>query len=271
MSPPAPEFLPLVYVQNETFVALLGEPLSLSGVSRIVIAKWDGLYAQGLRVACAQAFDGTPVEICRTGEAALQSLRAQPAALVLMGLTFTDLDGLDVLGTLAREKLATRVLLVSSRKDEHSLQALRTARFDGFFDPLTEDFDALVAGIRAVVAGRGYISPSLHRQLLGRQSLGALDRFLTRTEHQVFCVIGDGSDNREAAERLGLSESTVLTHRRKIMQKLGVHSSAKLVREAVRFGVVRIASDGHIFRPGFEQLLSDRKVRETTRKRHAAE
>ena len=259
MTLPTPKPSPLIYVQNETFVAAVGEPLALTDVSRIVIAKWDGLYAEALRAACAQAFEGTPVEVCRLGGSALQSLRDQPAGLVLMGLTFADLDGVDVLETIAGEHLASRVMLVSGRKDEHSLQTLRTARFDGFFDPWDENFDALVAALRVVAAGRGYISPSLHRQLLGRQASGALGLWLTPSEHQVFAVIGDGSDNSEAAERLGLSEATVLMHRRSIMRKLDVHSSAKLVREAVRMGVVRITPDGRILRPGFERILADRK------------
>lgn len=267
MTLPTPKHRPLVYVQDEVFVAAVGEPLALTEVSRIVVAKWDGLYAEALRAACAQAFDGTPVEVCRLGGGALQSLRAEPAGLVLMGLTFADLDGVDVLQTIAGEHLAARVMLVSGRKDEHSLQALRTARFDGFFDPWNENFDALVAALQVVVSGRGYISPSLHRQLLGRQPLGVLGRWLTPAEHQVFAVIGDGSDNTEAAERLGLSEATVLMHRRSIMRKLGVHSSAKLVREAVRTGVVRIAPDGRIFRPGFEQILADRQARGLARKK----
>jgi DNA-binding NarL/FixJ family response regulator len=270
MTLPAPEPSPLVYVQNETLVALVGEPLALSDVSRLVIAKWDGLYAEALRTACVVAFEGTPVEVCRTGDALLKSLRTRPADVVMMGLTFPDRDGVDVLETIARERLATRVLLVSGRRDEHSLQALRTARFDGFVDPWTEDFDGVVGALRAVAAGRGYISASLQRSLLGRQPLGPLGLWLTPAEHQVFCVIGDGSDNAEAAERLGLSETTVLTHRRAIMRKLGVHSSAKLVLEAVRFGVVRVAPDGRIFRPGFERIIADKKARKAARGKPAS-
>lgn len=261
MTSPSPESSPLVYLQHETLVAAIGEPLTLSEASRLVIAKWDGLYAEALRTACVVAFEGTPVEVCRTGDALLRSLRVRSAEVVMMGLTFPDKDGVDLLETIACERLATRVLLVSGRRDEHSLQTLRTARFDGFVDPWTEDFDGVVGALRAVAAGRGYISASLQRSLLGRQPQGPLGLWLTPAEHQVFCVIGDGSDNAEAAERLGLSATTVLTHRRAIMRKLGVHSSAKLVLEAVRYGVVRVAPDGRIFRPGFERIIAERKAR----------
>ena len=58
---PTPKPPPLVCVRNETFVAAVGAPLALTDVSRIVIATWDGLYAEALRAAGGQAVDGTPV------------------------------------------------------------------------------------------------------------------------------------------------------------------------------------------------------------------
>jgi two-component system NarL family response regulator len=266
MMRPAPEPSPLVYIQDDTFVAAVGEPLPLAVGSRIVVAKWDGLYAEALRSACARAFPGAAVTICRRGDETLQALRAAPADLVLTGLTFVDMDGVDVLERIARERLAVRVLVVSSRRDEHSMQTLRAARFDGFFDPFAEDLEALVEALRQVADGRGYISASLRRQLTGRSTAEVLGQRLTPGELQVFCVIGDGSDDMEAAERLGLTVSTVQTHRRNIMRKLGVPTSAKLVREAVRLGVVRITTAGTIIRPGFEQKQADWQSRKTVGK-----
>ena len=236
-----------------------------------MVAKWDGLYAEALRTACKRAFPATPIEVCRQGTAVLTTLRAQPANLALLGLTFADMDGLDVLQAIARERLASRVLVVSGRRDEHSLQALRTTRFDGFFDPLGEDIAALIVALRRVAEGQGYISPWLLRPLMGTQPIGPLGLHLSPAELQVLCVIGDGSENAEAAERLGLAESTVRTYRRNIMRKLDVPTSAKLVREAVRLGVVRITPDGKTIRPGFERLQADWQARKAARQPPAAD
>jgi DNA-binding NarL/FixJ family response regulator len=263
MSLPMPEPSPLVYVQDEDFFAAVGEPLPLNEVSRIIVAKWDTLYADALRNACTRAFPDTPVQVCHRGGDALQALRERPADLALLGLTFVDLDGVDILQAIARERLARRVMVVSGRKDEHSLQALRAARFDSLFDPFEESVDALVEALRQVASGHGYISPSLRRAIFTQRSAGVLVPLLTAAELQVFCVIGDGSDDREAADRLGLSDATVQTHRRNLMRKLGVTTSAKLVREAVRLGVIRIKPDGTIVRPGFEQLTSGRASRKS--------
>ncbi|HVS51708.1 MAG TPA: response regulator transcription factor [Opitutaceae bacterium] len=265
MSFSAPEPSPLIYTQDESFVALVGEPLPLTHVSRIVVAKWDALYAETLRLACVRAFPETPVEVCRSGAATLAVLRGARADFALLGLTFVDLDGTDLLETIVRERLAARLFVVSGRKDENSLRALRTARFDGFFDPFEENVDALVAALQQVAAGRGYISPGLCRRLVVQRSQGVIAQRLSPAEMQVFAVIGDGSDDREAAARLGLSEATVETHRRNILRKLEVSTSAKLVREAVRLGVVRIGPDGAVVRPGFEQSFAERRARKAAR------
>jgi DNA-binding NarL/FixJ family response regulator len=251
----------LVYSQDEEFLVAVGEPIPLGNIQRVVIGKWDALYAEALRMACAQAFPTAAIEVCRRGAEVLAALRARPADFALLGLTFVDVDGVDVLHAIRAEALARRVLVVSGRKDEHSLQALRAAPFDGFFDPFAESVESLVAVLQLVASGSGYVSASLRRELLAQRQAGVLAGRLTPTELQVFCVIGDGSDDREAAERLGMRESTVQTHRRNIMRKLDVGTSAKLVREAVRLGVVQIKSDGQIVRPGFAVLSAARTAR----------
>lgn len=266
MTLPAPEPSSLVYVQEDALVAAVGEPLPLESLRRVVIAKWDALYAEALRSACGQAFPEATVEVsCRGGDT-LRTLRAQPADIAVLGLTFADMDGVDVLEAITRERLATRTLLVSGRKDEHSLHALRTARFDGFFDPFGESLSQLMEVLRQVADGHGYISPSVRGPLLSSRPSVLLGQRLTPTELQVLCVVGDGSSNAEAAERLGLSEATVQTHRRNLMRKLDVPTSGRLVREAVRLGVVRIEPDGQIIRPGFDRMLAERQAQRAAQK-----
>ncbi len=259
MVPPEP--LSPIYPEAEDFVFTLAEPLALGRVERVVIGKWDSLYADALRRAAESAFPGVPALVCRGGDEVLAALRERRADVALLGLTFSDRDGVEVVQAVAAARLATRLMIVSGRKDELSLHALRQTRFDGFFDPLAEEAAMLVPALQAVAAGRGYLSESLRRELFLARSAGVVALQLTQAELQVLGVIGDGSDDREAAVRLELSESTVQTHRRNLMRKLGVGTSAKLVREAVRLGVVRIRSDGAVERPGLERMLAARKTR----------
>lgn len=209
-------------------------------VLQIVIAEQNRLQAEALSLICAEMFPGAALRSHGHGMEALQSLRTQPVDLLLLGLTFEDMDGVDVLNEIRLTARAVRVVLLSERRDEHVLLSLRTARFDGAVDLFTEPVDAVKQALHRVVEGRGYISPTLRRYLIDALPENTSSDELTATEVRVLRVIGDGTDNLEAAQKLGISDATVQTHRRNIMRKLRVPTSAKLVREAVRLGVVRI-------------------------------
>jgi DNA-binding NarL/FixJ family response regulator len=225
-------------------------------VARIAVAQWGRIYAEALQAICERAFPAAVATPFCTGQEILRALRETPADLLLLSLSFPDMDGIDLLQCVASEKLARRVLVATHRREEHSLLALRDARFDGLLDTLEESVEALVHALHLVAAGNVYVSPAFRSQIIDRDSLGVLSQKLTAAEIRVFSAIGDGSGNGEAAARLGLRESTVQTHRRNIMHKLGIPSSAKLVREAIRLGVIRITVEGRVIRPGFETITA---------------
>lgn len=217
-------------------------------VRDVFVVQWGKTYAEALQKVCYQAFPEAEIRYCCTGSEALASLQLRPTDLLLLSTTLPDIDGVDLLPLIAEGKLATRVLVALNHPGEFSLQTLRVARFDGLIDILEEDVPALVNALSLVAVGEPYISPSLRLHIIDRNPPGVLAQRLTSAELLVFSEIGDGSGNLEAARRLDLSESTVQTHRRNIMRKLGITSSAKLVREAIRLGMVRITKDGNTIR-----------------------
>jgi len=215
----------------------LGRKPATIDVRRVLIATSDTLWAGALRRICGMVFWGCQLRVHRTAAGALQSLAAEEADLVITGLAFPDRDGLTVL---ERLRVRTRLLLVvSDRKDDWALMMLRTARFDGFFDPQEDDGAVLPEVLSRLAAGEAYISLSVKRRILAPRLDSALSERLTEAELKVFRQIADGSSNVEAAAELGMSEQTLKTHRRNIMGKLGVASSAKLVCEAMRLGILR--------------------------------
>jgi DNA-binding CsgD family transcriptional regulator len=76
----------------------------------------------------------------------------------------------------------------------------------------------------------------------------SLDRFtsptrtkiLTHREREVLQTLAEGKSTREAAAALGVSTKTIETHRRRIMEKLGIHSIAGLVKYAIRHGITSV-------------------------------
>lgn len=244
---PPPKAAPIADADNST----VSHP---AWVRHIVIAQWGRTYAEALKEVCTRAFPWAEVTPCCSGADTLAQLRTKPADILLLAMTFPDMDGVDLLPLIAEGKLSKRVLVASHRREEHSLLALRAARFDGLIDTLEESVDTLIKALHLVANGQAYISPAFRAHMLDRNPPNDLAQKLTPAEIHVLAEIGDGSGNSEAATRLGLSESTVQTHRRNIMRKLGISSSARLVREAIRLGIVRITTDGGIIRPGFAKI-----------------
>lgn len=218
------------------------DPATLADtVASIVIAERNRIHAEALLLACRECYPGAETQICSRGAEALATLRRRPADLLVMGLSFADMDGVELLARVNEARLAAHTLITSSQWEEHILLSLRTARFEGAVDTASESLDAVRRALRLVGRSEGYISTPLRRYLIDELPASRPVRELTAAELRVLRVIGDGSDNQEAADRLGLSTATVQTHRRNIMRKLHVSTSAKLVREAVRLGLVRIA------------------------------
>ena len=221
-------------------------------VRRVVVGQWGRTYAEALQFFCRQTFPNATVTIACSGADILAALYAQRADVLLLAMSLPDMHGSDLLPRIASEKLATRVLVAAHHRDERCLLALRDAQFDGLLDTQEETTETLVKALRMVAAGVPFVSPVFRDTVIDRDPVGVVWQKLTPAEIRVFTMIGDGTGNEEAARELGLKETTVQTHRRNLMHKLGISSSAKLVREAIRLGVVRITSDGTVIRAGFQ-------------------
>lgn len=219
-----------------------------------MVAQWGRMYAEALQAFCQKAFPQAVVTTGCSGAEVLATLYAQRADLLLLAMSMPDMHGADLLRRVTNEKLATRVLVASHHRDERTLLALRDAQFDGLLDTQEESMEALVNALRLVAAGQAYVSPVFRGTVIDRAPVGVVWQKLTPAEIRIFAAIGDGSGNEEAAQELGLSEATVQTHRRNLMHKLGISSSAKLVREAIRLGIVRITTEGKVIRQGFTRM-----------------
>lgn len=209
---------------------------------RILIALHNRIFVEALDWITREVFPDARVELCYTAADILAALEAAPADYLLIGLNFPDMDGHDLLKEISARRLATHILVAAGRYDDALLPALHTARIDAIIDTVTESISDMKLALRTVESGQVYVSQTLRELLVERHPTLVLRQELTAAELRVLRVIGTGHDNQEAATVLGLSEATVQTHRRNIMRKLKVSTSAKLVREAMRLGIVKLDS-----------------------------
>lgn len=227
------------------------EPLAREAQLSIVVLKWDRLYGDLIR---RQVWDVWPTAIVRVYQRGIEALAAiQETApdLFIAGAKIEDMDGLEHLEPFVHTTLP--ILIVTSRADQRMFDMLREVRYDGVYDGREEGLEHLGAALRQVIQHRPYVSQSLVAHLKPRPR-SVLKDTLTEKEHVVLSVLGDGTSNKQAAERLGMSKQTVKTHRKRIMAKLGIHEQGELMLYALRRGYV-LVTDRAVLNPGFQRAL----------------
>lgn len=224
---------------------------------KVVILKTDRLYGDLIRRNVWDVWPNATVRVFQRGMDALASMQDGMPDLFVTGAKITDMDGLEHLESFADTKLP--ILVVTSQPNTRFFAMLRGLRYDGLYDGSSEGLDNLPVAFRQAVQHRPYISPTLV-PFLNERKPATLDD-LTEMEQIVLSVIGDGSDNAHAADRLGIAERTVGSHRDSIMRKLKLNHRGLLWNYALKHGYV-LFTDSGIRYPGFQRRIEAHRMKQ---------
>ena len=206
---------------------------------RILLADDHGVVRQGFKMILDAQADMEVVGEAANGRAAVELAERLKPDIVVMDVAMPELNGIEATRRLAESAPHVRVLALSMHKDSVYVRETLRAGARGY---LLKDSGAndLVAAVRAVASGEGYLSPAVSNAVLDdyrRHVTNAMD-LLTSREREVLQMLAEGKTNKEIAAILNLSVYTVDAHRGHIMEKLNLHSINELVRFAVRNGMI---------------------------------
>ncbi|HTT65392.1 MAG TPA: response regulator transcription factor, partial [Bryobacteraceae bacterium] len=205
----------------------------------ILLADDHAVVRQGFKMILAAQPDMEIVGEAGNGREALDLAgRLQPDVIV-MDVAMPELNGIEATRRVGDVCPRGRVLALSMHKDSVYVREILRAGARGYLlkDAIASD---LLAAVRAVARGEGYLSPGVSDAVLNdyRRHVSDPIDLLTSREREVLQMIAEGKTNKEIATVLNLSVYTVDAHRGRIMEKLNVHSVTDLVRFAVRSGLV---------------------------------
>ena len=168
------------------------------------------------------------------GDQLLEAARRLRPDVIVTDLSMPALSGLDVLARLKTERITSKLIVLTMHNDANLATVAMREGASGFL--LKESAgEELVAAIRQALQGRIYLTPALTRGVMERMAggPGVLEPQLTPRQRDVLRLIVKGQRMKEIATTLNLSTRTVETHKYEMMQTLGLHSTAELVRYAL--------------------------------------
>jgi DNA-binding NarL/FixJ family response regulator len=202
---------------------------------RLVIADDHPIVRDGLR----GMFAGDPrfevLAEASDGAQAVELARTLEPDVILMDLRMPRMDGVSAIRRLGELGLAARVLVLTTYDTESDVLPAIEAGATGY---LLKDApsDDLLRAVQSAARGEAVLSPSVASRLMGR--MRAPESPLSERELEVLRLIAAGMTNREAANRLFISEATVKSHVLHVYAKLGVNDRAAAVAIGFQRGLL---------------------------------
>lgn len=213
----------------------------------LVLVDDHPVVRKGLKVLLEESGQYRVVGEAGSGADAINLINALRPQVVVVDIKLPDMNGFQVVAAVRGQSPGTRIIMLSMHADEFHVKEAMRCGADGYVVKNAMEHE-IIDAISAVTAGMRYVSRMLSDSITGPRSRKAEGsgedpyQRLTRREQQIFCLIAEGWQNRQIAEKLFISQRTVETHRAKIMRKLNLRTPAELIHFAVRKKIINIDS-----------------------------
>ena len=214
----------------------------IPGRVRVLVADDHTIVRQGLVKLLVESGECEVVAEAADGLEAVEKAQLTRPEVAILDLSMPRLSGLEAVRRIHEALPQTRVLVLTAHEEQEYVLPIVRAGASGY---LIKDsaVGELLAAVRALHAGQGYFGPQAARVLAEQyrhpeRASGDPYGGLSPREREVFHLVIDGKTTKEVARVLGISVKTADNHRSRLMEKLGVHNTAELVRYAARRGLL---------------------------------
>ena len=205
----------------------------------IVIADDHTMVRQGLR-ALLEREHFEIVGEASDGQEAIRLVEKLHPAVAVLDVAMPVLNGIDAAREISRLSPHTRTILLTMLTEDHYVLESLRAGVKGYVLK-SNSSQELVQAIRDACEGKVYLTPAASTAVV--QAYVAISSAsppeLTEREREVLQLVAEGRTSKEIADKLGITWKTAESHRTHIMEKLGIHDIAGLVRYAIRHGLIQ--------------------------------
>ena len=210
---------------------------------RLAVVDDHALFRAGLISLLNEMAEFQVVGDAGDGQAALELVRSHKPDILLLDVNMPGMSGVDVLRVLKSSGLSEgcRVIMLTISKNEEDLLGAIAAGADGYMLKNAEP-EELRKAILLVQQGMSVLSPQVTRQVLkaatSNEQNQAADSGLSGREMEVLACLAQGKTTAQIASELFISENTVKTHVRHILEKLAASNRAEAVSKATQMGLI---------------------------------
>jgi DNA-binding NarL/FixJ family response regulator len=210
---------------------------------KLVVVDDHALFRAGLVSLLSEMPEFEVAGEAGNGESALEIIRKLQPDVVLLDVNMPGMGGVETVRALKRSE-ACRILMLTISKNDEDLFGAIAAGADGYLLKNVEP-DELKKAILLIQQGFSILSPHVTRQIfkaVGSEPGFVSDSGLSSRELEVLDCLAEGKTTLQIAGELYISENTVKTHVRHILEKLEASNRAEAVSKAIQLGILRIGN-----------------------------
>ena len=212
---------------------------------KLLVVDDHAVMRDGIRALLSLHDDIEIVGEAATGQEAVGKALELAPDVIVMDIAMPGMDGLEATRRIVKQNPKSRVLILTQHDDKEYILSAIKAGCAGYL-PKRALGSELITAIRAVYRGDSFLYPSAATALIkdyrSQAQNGDTYDHLTPREREILKLIAEGHTSREIAEMLFISLKTVMGHRTKIMDKLGLHNRTELIKYAMRKGILSLES-----------------------------
>ncbi len=212
---------------------------------KVFVADDHKLFRDGLISLLKKSDEIEIIGEASSGQETIDKISKLNPDVALIDITMPELNGIEVIKRIKKYNPKIKILVISMHADPFFVINSFKAGACGYM--LKEDsFESLIDAIKMIKLGKKFVSSSLESMPIFQKIYFSqnddkkIDNILSPREIEILQLIAEGYTNQKIADTLCISVRTVDTHRKKIMNKLGIHNTAGLVKYAIKHRIISI-------------------------------
>jgi len=211
---------------------------------KILLSDDHKLFRQCLRTLLEKQSDMTVTGEADNGISTIELSEKLLPDVILMDISMPDMNGIEATKRIVSNNPAIKIIALSMHSDKRFITEMLKSGASGY---LLKDsaFEELSIAIRTVMKNQSYLSSTI-TDIVIRDYINIKNKensaftLLSSREREVLQLLSEGKTTKEIALCLQVSNKTIETHRKQIMDKLNIYSMAELTKYAIREGITAL-------------------------------